>query len=226
MFLDPMYFIFLIPGLLLSLWAQSKVKGSYQRYSQMANSAGLTGAQSARRILDNAGLQGVGIEAIPGELTDHYDPRHRVLRLSQQIYGTRSVAAMAVAAHEAGHALQHAQGYAPLKFRTAIVPVVNIGSNLGFILLFAGIIIGITELAWLGVGLFALATVFAFITLPVEFNASARAKQQLVAMGMTGPQDADAVNKMLSAAAWTYIAAFIVSVLQLLYWVSAVRRSS
>jgi uncharacterized protein len=131
-----------------------------------------------------------------------------------------------VAAHEAGHALQHAQGYAPLKFRTAIVPVVNIGSNLGFILLFAGIIIGITELAWLGVGLFALATVFAFITLPVEFNASARAKQQLVAMGMTGPQDADAVNKMLSAAAWTYIAAFIVSVLQLLYWVSAVRRSS
>lgn len=226
MIFDPMFLIFLIPGLILSLWAQSKVNGTFRRYSQVPNAAGLTGAQTARRLLDDAGLQNVAIEQVPGELTDHYDPRSRVLRLSQPVYGARSVSAMAVAAHEAGHALQHAQSYAPLTFRTAIVPVVNIGTNLGFILLFLGIIIGVTGISWVGVGLFALSTLFALVTLPVEFNASARAKQRLAAMGLTGPEDASGVDKVLSAAAWTYIAAFTVSLLQLLYYVSALRRSS
>ena len=139
---DPMYLVFMIPGLLLALWAQSKVRGNYEKYSKVPNMAGISGAQAARRVLDANGLYNVAIEQTPGELTDHYDPRKRVLALSQGVYNARSVSAVAIAAHEAGHAIQHAQGYAPLKARTAIVPAVNIGSNLGFIVLFIGIIAG------------------------------------------------------------------------------------
>src|SRR5690349_9836527 len=132
MFFDPMYFVFMIPGLIFMLWAQSKVKGTYQKYSKVRNTANVTGAQAARAVLDANGLQSVAIEQVPGELTDHYDPRTRVLRLSQGVYGVPSIAAIGIAAHEAGHAIQHAQAYAPLKARSAIVPAVNIGSNLGF----------------------------------------------------------------------------------------------
>jgi Zn-dependent membrane protease YugP len=163
-------------------------------------------------------------------LTDHYDPSKRVLRLSQGIYGVKSVAAIGVAAHEAGHAIQHKEGYAALQLRTAIVPAVNIGSQFGIILLILGFIIGVTQLAWLGVGLFALTTVFALITLPVEFDASRRAKRALVSVGLAdggvaGGSESKAVSSVLDAAAWTYIAGFVASVLQLLYWVSLLTGS-
>ena len=218
MILDPWYFLFILPGFLLSLWAQSKVKGNFAKYSAVRNGAGLTGAQTSRRILDNEGLNAIPIEQVQGSLTDHYDPRTRVLRLSQPVYGSESVSAMAVAAHEAGHAIQQKVGYAPLKFRSAIVPLASIGSQLGFLLLILGIIIGITGLAWAGVALFALSTVFALVTLPVEFDASRRAKQSLKSLGLTGPDDAAAVDKVLDAAAWTYVAAFLTSALSLLYY--------
>lgn len=225
MFFDPLYFVFLLPGLALMLWAQSKVKGSYRKYSQVPISAGVTGAQAARRVLDAHGLYDVAIEHVRGELSDHYDPRHRVLRLSDGVYGTRSVAAVAVAAHEAGHAIQHATGYSWLKARTAIVPAVSIGSNFGFIVLFVGIIAGSFQLGLIGVLLFALATVFALITLPVEFDASARAKHALVQVGLvdggvTGGQESKGVQTMLSSAAWTYVAGFAASLLTLLYYVT------
>jgi len=224
MFFDPLYFVFMIPGLLLMLWAQSRVKGTYRKYSKVQNSAGMTGAQAARRVLDANGLQNVAIEAVPGELSDHYDPRSRVLRLSQGVHGVPSIAAIAIAAHEAGHAIQHARAYTPLKVRTAIVPAVSIGSNLGFIVLFIGIIAGSFELGLAGVLLFALATVFALITLPVEFDASARAKQALISIGVVdggvqGGEESKGVAAVLNAAAWTYVAGFAASLLTLLYYV-------
>jgi Zn-dependent membrane protease YugP len=233
MFFDPLYFVFMIPGVLFMLWAQSKVKGNYAKFSKVRNEQGLTGAQAARRVLDAAGLYEVPVEAIPGELTDHYDPRKRVLRLSQGVYGVPSIAAMGIAAHEAGHAIQHAKAYAPLQARTAIVPVVNIGSNFGYIILIVGFLIGIAELAWLGVGLFALSTVFALLTLPVEFDATRRAKEALVQLGLVdggvaGRDESRGVAKVLDAAAWTYIAGFAASLLTLLYYVmlvSGMRRS-
>jgi hypothetical protein len=228
---DPMYFVFMIPGLILMLWAQSRVKGSYKKFSQVRNTANMTGAQVARRILDSNGLYDVPVEHTRGELTDHYDPRSRSLHLSDGVYGTPSIAAMGIAAHEVGHAIQHARAYAPLQFRTAIVPVVNIGSTLGFIVLFAGIILQFTGLAWLGVGLFALATVFALVTLPVEFDASRRAKEALTNLGLTdgGLQRGDetsGVTTVLNSAAWTYVASFAASVLSLLYYVMLVSGMS
>jgi Zn-dependent membrane protease YugP len=231
MFFDPMYFVFMIPGFIFSLWAQSKVKGSYAKYSKVANAAGMTGAEAARWVLDANGLSSVKIEASKGELSDHYDPRHRVLRLSPGVGGGRSIASLGIAAHEAGHAIQHATGYKALQVRTAIVPMVSIGSNLGLILLIAGIMLSLTGLAWVGVALFALATVFTLITLPVEFDASKRAKQALIDLKIIdtstpqGQSEAAGVNSVLSAAAWTYIAAFATSLLTLLYYVSLVSGS-
>jgi Zn-dependent membrane protease YugP len=227
MIFDPMYFVFMIPGLLLMLWAQSRVRGSYAKYSKIRNAVNLTGAQVARRILDANGLSNVPVEPTKGELTDHYDPRKRALFLSEGVYGTPSIAAMGIAAHEVGHALQHAQAYAPLQMRTAIVPAVNIGSSLGVFVLIAGVVLQFTQLAWFGVALFALSTVFALITLPVEFDASRRAKAALTNLGMTdgGLQRGDetsGVASVLNAAAWTYVAGFAASVLTLLYYVSLV----
>jgi Zn-dependent membrane protease YugP len=225
-YFDPLYFVFMIPGLLFMLWAQSKVRGNYGKYSKVRNEQGITGAQAARLILDRNGLQDVPIEPIPGELSDHYDPRKRVLRLSQGVYGVPSVAAVGIAAHEAGHAIQHAKAYAPLQARTAIVPVVNIGSNFGFIVLFAGILLANQTVAWAGVGLFGLATLFALLTLPVEFDATRRAKEALRNMGMVDIQEGQGVAKVLDAAAWTYIAGFAASLLTLLYYVSLVSGMS
>jgi Zn-dependent membrane protease YugP len=232
-YFDPMYFVFMLPGLLFMLWAQSKVKGNYGKYSKVRNSSNVTGAQAARQVLDSQGLYDVQIEQIPGELSDHYDPRDRTLRLSQGVYSVPSIAAIGIAAHEAGHAIQHAKSYAPLKFRTALVPAVTLGSNLGFIVLLAGFFMGIVGLAWAGVALFALSTVFALVTLPVEFDATKRAKAALVNVGLVdnGRRDGEesqGVAKVLDAAAWTYIAGFASSVLTLLYYVmlvSGMRRS-
>jgi Zn-dependent membrane protease YugP len=223
-FFDPTYLLFMIPGIVFMLWAQSKVRGNYNKYGKVQNSARVTGAQAARAVLDSQGLYQVNVEQIPGELTDHYDPRARVLRLSQGVYGVPSIAAIGIAAHEAGHAIQHAKAYAPLQLRTAIVPVVNIGSNLGYIVLLVGFIGQIYELALAGVILFALATVFALLTLPVEFDATRRAKEALVRVGLVdsgvaGGEESKGVARVLDAAAWTYIAGFAASLLTLLYYV-------
>lgn len=224
MFLDPLYFVFMLPGLAFMLWAQRKVRGNYEKYSKVRNNAGVTGAQAARRVLDSQGLQDVTIEQVQGELSDHYDPRTRVLRLSSGVYGIPSIAAIGIAAHEAGHAIQHARAYAPMQWRTALVPAVNIGSNLGFMVIFLGIIIGIAQLAWVGVALFGLATVFALLTLPVEFDATRRAKAALVQVGLvdsgvSGGEESKGVARVLDAAAWTYVAGFASSLLTLLYYV-------
>lgn len=223
-FFDPTYLLFMIPGIVFMLWAQSKVRGNYNKYGKVQNSARVTGAQAARAVLNSQGLYQVNVEQIPGELTDHYDPRARVLRLSQGVYGVPSIAAIGIAAHEAGHAIQHAKAYAPLQLRTAIVPVVNIGSNLGYIVLLIGFIGQIYELALAGVILFALATVFALLTLPVEFDATRRAKEALVRVGLVdsgvaGGEESKGVARVLDAAAWTYIAGFAASLLTLLYYV-------
>jgi Zn-dependent membrane protease YugP len=227
MYWDPMYFVFMIPGLLLTLWAQSKVKGAYAKYSKVRNAVNMTGAQVARRVLDANGLSNVPVEQTAGQLTDHYDPGKRTLFLSQEVYGTPSIAAMGIAAHEAGHAIQHAQLYAPLQLRSAIVPAANIGSTLGIFVVIVGIVLHITGLAWVGVVLFALATVFALVTLPVEFDASRRAKAALANLGLTdgGLQTGDetsGVATVLNSAAWTYVAGFAASLLQLLYYVGLV----
>jgi len=227
MFFNSTYFLFIIPGLLLTLWAQSQVRGSYAKFSKVRNAVNMTGAQVARRVLDANGLYNVPVEAIKGELTDHYDPRNRTLYLSQAVYGTPSIAAMGIAAHESGHAIQHAQAFAPLQLRTAIVPAANFGSTLGFIVLFAGILLHVAQLSWVGVALFALSTVFALITLPVEFDASRRAKQALTILGLTDGglqrgEEGSGVATVLNAAAWTYVAGFASSLLSLLYYVSLV----
>lgn len=227
------YLLFMLPGIILMLWAQSKVRGNYAKFSKVKNVRGITGAQAARQVLDSNGLYDVAIEAIPGELSDHYDPRKRVLRLSQGVYNVPSIAAIGIAAHEAGHAIQHAKAYSPLKVRTALVPAVNIGSNFGFIVLFAGLLLQQTGLAWGGVALFGLSTLFAFVTLPVEFDATRRAKAALISVGIVdggvaGGEESKGVSKVLDAAAWTYIAGFAASVLTLLYYVMLVtgmRRS-
>jgi Zn-dependent membrane protease YugP len=231
MFFDPMYFVFMIPGLILMLWAQWRVKGSYAKYSKVRNEVNMTGAQVARRILDSNGLYNVPVEHTRGELTDHYDPGKRALFLSDGVYGTPSIAAMGIAAHEVGHAIQHAKAYAPLQLRTAIVPAVNIGSSLGVFVLIAGIFLQMTGLAWIGVGLFALSTVFALVTLPVEFDASRRAKEALTNLGLVdgGLQngaEGSGVATVLNSAAWTYVAGFAASVLSLLYYVSLVSGMS
>jgi len=224
------YFLFMLPGLLFSLWAQSRVKGAYSKYSKIRNDAGITGAQAARKVLDASGLYNVPIQPIPGQLTDHYDPRKRTLSLSEGVYNATSIAAIGIAAHEAGHAIQHQQNYAPMKARTAIVPAVSIGSNLGIILVIAGLLLNFTGLAWVGIVLFSLTTIFAFVTLPVEFDASARAKKALVSVGLVDGgvgrgTESQGVSAVLNAAAWTYIAGFATSLLTLLYYISLVSGS-
>lgn len=219
MIFDPLYFLFALPALLLGIWAQMRVQGNFQKYSKVATSRYITGAQAARYLLDAHNLSHVQIEASRGFLTDHYDPRTKTLRLSEATYSSPSVAAVGIAAHEMGHALQDAQKYAPLAIRSTIVPAAQFGSGLGPYLLLGGIFTGWTGLAWLGVLLYAAATVFTLVTLPVEFDASNRAKQLLVRQGILNPGELEGVNKVLDAAALTYVAAAVQSVLTLLYWV-------
>ncbi|MCM8748862.1 zinc metallopeptidase [Thermomicrobiaceae bacterium CFH 74404] len=221
-FFDPMYIVFMAPALLLMLFAQWRVHSTFGKYRNVPNRQGLTGAQVARMILDANGLYDVPVELTPGELTDHYDPRQRVLRLSMPVYGGRSVAALGIAAHEAGHAIQHKVGYVPLQLRSALVPAATLGSNIGWIMILAGIVIGATGLAWLGIAFFSAGTLFALVTLPVEFNASSRAMQMLTTMGLVDRTEYEQNRQVLNAAALTYIAGFLAALLQLLYWVSLV----
>ncbi len=220
-FFDPLYIIISLPALALGLWAQMKVKSAFNKYSRVPAGRGTSGAQVARRILDANGLGHVNVEETRGFLSDHYDPRSRTLRLSPQVYQSNSVAAVGVAAHEAGHALQHSTNYAPLTLRSAIVPGVQIGSWLGPIIFIIGMFLGPGlgfTVSLLGLILFAAVAVFTLVTLPVEFNASTRAKEVLVAQGFVGQQEMQGVNAVLNAAALTYVAAAIQSITTLLYY--------
>jgi Zn-dependent membrane protease YugP len=217
MFFDPMYFVFVAPAVLLALWAQMRVRSTYAEASQVP--ASLSGAAAARHILDSAGLHNVEIEQVPGHLTDHYDPRHKVLRLSSENYQGRSMAAVGIAAHESGHAIQDALGYAPLVVRNAVVPVASFGSGAGMLLIMAGALLQAFLLIKLGIILFGAVVFFQLVNLPVEFNASRRAKQQLVGMGIVGADEMTYVNKVLNAAAWTYVAATLEAVLVLAYYI-------
>lgn len=222
MFFDPMYFVFALPAMALGLWAQFRVQGTFNKFSQVRSTRGITGAEAARQILDRSGLQHVAVERSGGFLSDHYDPRSKTLRLSDGVYSSPSVAALGVAAHEAGHALQDQQAYAPLRLRSSLVPAVQFGSWLGPIIFMIGLFMSAavgTTIAWLGVLIFAASAVFALVTLPVEFDASKRAKQLLVAQGILGEQEMVGVNKVLDAAALTYVAAAIQAVSTLLYYV-------
>ncbi len=228
MFFDPIYFLFALPALLLGLWAQSRVRSAFNRYSKVRSGRNITGAQAARALLDANGLQHVAVERVDGMLTDHYDPRTDTLRLSTAVYGTPSIAAVGVAAHEAGHALQDRDAYAPLKLRGVMVPAVQIGSGLGPILFLIGFLMQSAfgnTLAWIGIIFFAAAALFALVTLPVEFNASRRAKAELVSHGILTAEEVGGVDKVLDAAALTYVAAAIQAVATLLYYVTLMGRS-
>lgn len=219
-FFDPTYLIFMAPALLLVWIAKMRVDGAYKKWGNVPNSLRLRGADVAQRLLQYAGLAGVQLESVAGQLTDHYDPQRNVLRLSQGVGFGTSVAALAITAHEIGHALQDRDGYAPLRFRSAIVPAVNIGSNLGWILILIGLILQITQLAWLGVFVFAGGALFALATLPVEFNASARAMTLLTDAGLLAdPDERRGVKSVLDAAAMTYVAGLAAALAQLLYYV-------
>ena len=222
-FFSPTYLLFMLPAIILMLVVQFYVNSAYRKWSQVANRNGLSGADAAARLIRNAGLYDVNIEPVAGNLTDHYDPRSKVLRLSQGVYQGRSVAALAIAAHELGHAMQDHEGYFPLRLRAALVPAVNIGSMLGWILILIGIFIQSTGLAGLGLLVFSAGALFALATLPVELNASARAKQLLTDTGLIlGDDERRGVNNVLNAAALTYVAALVTAVLQLLYYASLV----
>jgi len=220
LFFDPMYLIFMIPAFILMGFASWYVRHAYSKWSQVRASSGLTGHQAAQRLISTGNLYGVQVQGTAGQLTDHYDPRNKTLFLSPGVADSPSVASVAIAAHELGHAMQDAEEYFPMKIRSALVPAVGIGSNLGWILIIAGLVLRWTDLAWVGVLFFAGGALFALATLPVEFNASARAKELLSATGVIQTdEERRGVNQVLNAAALTYVAGLVTAVLQLLYYV-------
>ncbi|MGW8252133.1 MAG: zinc metallopeptidase [Anaerolineales bacterium] len=220
---DPRYILFMAPAFILMLAVQWYVQSAYKKWSQVQARSRMSGSQAAQRLIQRGGLYDVRVEGIDGKLTDHYDPRNKVLRLSQGVYQSSSVAALAIAAHELGHAMQDKDDYTPLRLRAALVPAVNIGSYLGWILIIIGFLLRFTQLAWVGVAVFSAGAVFALATIPVELNASARAKKLLVESGLiVGDDEMRGVNKVLNAAALTYVAALITAVLQLMYYVMLV----
>ncbi len=220
---SPTYLMYMIPAFILMAITSWYVKAAYNKWSQVPAKSRLTGAQAAQRLMSTGSMYGVQIQGVAGQMTDHYDPRNKTLYLSKGVANGTSVAALAIAAHELGHAMQDAEEYFPLKFRSALVPIVNIGSNLGWFLIMIGLFLRFTELAWLGVLIFAGGAVFSLATLPVEFNASSRAKQLLAQTGIIQTdEEIRGVNNVLNAAALTYVAGLITSILQLLYYVTLV----
>lgn len=213
--LDPTIILVLI-GAALSMWASSRVNGTFQRYSRVRSMTGMTGAEAATRLLHSQGIYDVTVQPVRGQLTDHYDPRTKTVNLSEAVYSQTSVAAIGVAAHECGHAIQDNLGYTPLRLRAAFVPLANIGSRLSWPLIFLGLIIGLTPFIELGIWMFVLAVLFQLITLPVEFNASSRAVKLLGQIGILQGQEVDQTRQVLGAAALTYVAAAAASILQLL----------
>lgn len=213
------YVILLIPVLLLSIWAQAQVSGSFRRYSRVANRRHLTGAQAAEAVLRSHGIYDVPVRSCRGNLTDHYDPRDNTIYLSENVYAASTVAAVGVACHEAGHAVQYAVGYGPIKVRSAIIPVTQFGSRFSFLLLLIGLLLYSQPLFLVGILLFSLTTVFQLVTLPVEFNASHRALETIEGQGLLDGEELDGAKKVLRAAAMTYVAALLMSALQLLRYV-------
>ena len=226
MFLSNSYFVFMIPAFLIVMLAQWYVNSTYRKWSQVQNYMGISGQEAARRLLQFGGLPGIEITQTPGQLTDHYDPRKKTLSLSAGVAQGQSVASVAIAAHEIGHAVQDKVGYAPLRVRAALVPAVSLSSSMGWILIFIGLILQSalgTQIAWIGVAIFALGAVFALATLPVELNASARAQRLLAESGLVHTEaERDGVHAVLRAAAWTYVAGLAAAILQLLYYVTLV----
>lgn len=224
MIFDPLYLVVIGIGMALSLWAQAKVKGTFNKYSQFTTQRGMTGAQVAESILRDHGISDVRVEPVSGKLSDHYDPRTKTLRLSEPVYGSRSMAAFGVAAHEVGHAIQHAHNYGPLRFRSAWVPVASTGGGVSMLVILAAFFLGGVQtvighsLAVVGVLLFATTTVFTLVTLPVEFDASKRALATLTNGGYVTRDEAKGAKAVLDAAAMTYVAAAVTSLLTLLYW--------
>jgi Zn-dependent membrane protease YugP len=219
--------MYMIPAFILMALTSWYVKSAYKKWSQVPAQSRLTGTQAAQRLMSAGNMYGVQIQGTAGNLTDHYDPRNKTLYLSQGVANGASVASLAIAAHELGHAMQDAEDYFPLRFRSALVPMVNIGSNLGWILIMIGLFLNFTQLAWVGVFVFAGGAVFALATLPVEFDASARAKQLLVQTGIIQTeQEQRGVNTVLNAAALTYVAGLVTAIMQLLYYVSLVSGRS
>lgn len=218
MFFDPMYFLFLAPGIALAAYAQFKLKSCYAKTSQIYNNSGLSGRETALAILDSEGISGVGVEEVQGTLSDHYDPKAKMLRLSSDIYHGRTIAAMGVAAHEVGHAIQDAKAYAPLVMRNAIVPIASFGSNASWFLMMIGFMMQLSSLVFLGIIAFSATVIFQLVNLPVEFDASNRAKEILFKRGMVTNDEKKQVGKVLNAAALTYVAATITAILTLLYF--------
>lgn len=229
MYLDWTYIVLVLPAIIFAMWASSRVNSTFQRYQGQYSSRGLTGAEAAQMVLQRNGVYGVRIERVSGNLTDHYDPRSNVIRLSDGVYGNTSTAAIGVACHEAGHAVQHAEHYLPVKIRTAIVPITNIGSRLSMPLILLGLLFGATSyffatLAYVGVACFALSTIFQLVTLPTEFDASRRALTAIEQGDMLSGEELQGAKKVLSAAAMTYVAALAVSITQLLRLMLLVNR--
>ncbi len=214
---DPMYFVYIVPALLLGMWAQMRISVTYARAQQMP--APLSGAAAARHILDSAGLTDIPIETVEGHLSDHYDPRAKVLRLSSEVYSSRTLAAVGIAAHEAGHAIQDAVSYPLMTVRNLAVPMANIGTGIGLTMAGIGAVFNFGKLLLLGIILFAGVVAFQVVNLPVEINASTRAKRQLVELNIVSPDELYYVRKVLNAAAWTYVAATLQAILTLLYYV-------
>jgi uncharacterized protein len=213
----------IIPGLILGLYAQVKLKSTYARYSRVPTHSGLSGAEAAREILDSAGLHQMPVNEVGGHLTDHYDPMKKALFLSSENFQGRTLAAVGVAAHEAGHALQHKAAYAPLQARMVLVPITGIASNAAIWISFLGMFMGLAKVAVAGVVVFGIIALFQLVTLPVEFDASRRAKEQLVSLGLVDGQERTGVSKVLSAAAMTYVAAMVASLFTLLHFIMILR---
>jgi hypothetical protein len=218
MIFDPMYFLFIIPGLALSMWASFRVKRTFNKYSKVRSLRGYTGAQAAEALLRGAGITDVRIVRSHGVLSDHYNPITKTLALSEPVYASDSIAAVGVATHEAGHAIQHARHYAPLWVRSALVPTANIGSSIGYFAMMIGVFMASTNMVLIGAVLFSTVLLFQVVTLPVEFNASSRAKALIVEHGIVNPQERLGVDKVLNAAALTYVAAAVSTLLTLLYF--------
>ncbi len=214
-----LYLIVSLPALLLGFWAQAKIRSAYSQYSQIRTATGLTGAEVARLMLDRNGLTNIQIEQVSGTLSDHYDPSSKTLRLSQGVYSSPSVAAAGVAAHETGHAIQDATNYGPLKIRSIMVPTVRIGSWIGPIVFMVGLALSSINLAWIGIILFSATAIFSLVTLPVEFNASERAKEWLANSGVIYSSEVEGVHKVLDAAALTYVAGALQSISTIFYYV-------
>lgn len=218
-------YVLVLIGAMLCMWASYRVNSVYNKYSHIRSASGMTGAEVAQRILDRNGVRGVRVEHVSGNLTDHYDPRTQTVNLSDAVYGSTSVAALGVAAHECGHVMQHESGYMPLKIRTALVPAANLGSQIGLPLVIIGLIFGLSSsFIAIGIWIFALAVLFQIVTLPVEFNASHRALVMLEEYGILGTDEVESSRKVLGAAAMTYVAAAASAVLQLLRLIMLGRR--